>query len=689
MSTLSSDKSLFRTTLDVFKKLGRRVIDEVKIHHALESYVENYMKRYGHIKVLGMTQPIPVKDIYTSVEIISPRYRHAESTLDDLDDDFRSRREHNFGSKRLSGISAANENQKLNVLGPPGSGKSTFLKSLGMEAFKLNNIDSSNEFYEPSCIPVFIELKRFRNENVDLKKAIQNEFEVAGFPETSLFLDRALKDGMLLILLDGLDEVPKNLILPVIEHIRDFSDKYKGNRFITSCRTAFYKNFLVNFVDVEIASFDDSQIKTFIHNWFSAEKDLINDTPSKFEELLFQDKNIASLELARTPLLLTFLCLTFDESQRFPQNRSSLYRKALMILIEKWAAEKRIHQEDIYHDFSSELEIEMLAEIAAKFYIKDSIVFYENDLKNEMKLFMQNTFGVANVPISKVLEAIEVQQGILVQRASEIYSFSHLTIQEFLTAHFYNTPQKTPLLVKSKLLDPKWREVFLLLSGMCSTDDLLALIKIYLDEIVSNNEHLQLAFKWIDKILQKTEDYEGDLFKRVYTLSLLIRFKRYESKGFGHEPRLEDGSISVLRKLNKTLFDEVELRENFTRGDGIKIIDLFVKWRGLKIDYTSLKNKIELMKPEKPLGKMLNGGRHKYRRGLLMVVYDFLNVPEELTNLSKPECKAFVNYIDGVMLLLECKDSGLRVSIDNWQQLCKNLLTTGKRLPKREPASHK
>lgn len=35
-----------------------------------------------------------------------------------------------------------------------------------------------------------------------------------------------------------------------------------------------------------------------------------------------------------------------------------------------------------------------------------------------------------------VLKAIEVQQGLLVERATETYSFSHLTLQEYLTAKY-------------------------------------------------------------------------------------------------------------------------------------------------------------------------------------------------------------------------------------------------------------
>ncbi len=71
-------------------------------------------------------------------------------------------------------------------------------------------------------------------------------------------------------MLDGLDEVPAAEVGPVIRHINDFVDKYGGNRFITSCRTAFYRNsgWLPHFQDVVLEEFQDNQIENFIRNWF-------------------------------------------------------------------------------------------------------------------------------------------------------------------------------------------------------------------------------------------------------------------------------------------------------------------------------------------------------------------------------------------------------------------------------------
>ena len=388
--TEESAKALFDLIYSEGKKIGKRVYDKIKVQTALKNYADSYLKRYGIIKVLGMAEPLPLKEIYTEVKIVSINYLNKEKDINHLERNFKIERMFRTGNKE-NGIDIANNVSTLNILGSPGSGKSTFLKKIGLEALLRKSTTNNNQAsYSHNCIPVFIELKRFKNEEINVKSLIQNEFENAGFPESEYFLEKALEHGKLLILLDGLDEVPSQILNESIQHIKDFTNKFAKNRFITSCRTAFYKSYLTGFTDVEIASFDNTQIKSFINNWFNLEKDISAGSMNRLTELLFNDSNNSTLELARTPLLLTFICLTFDASLRFPANRSSLYRKALMILMERWAAEKRIHNEDIYQDLNSDLELEMLAEVAAKFFEQDKTFFYRQELKNEILLFLNN-----------------------------------------------------------------------------------------------------------------------------------------------------------------------------------------------------------------------------------------------------------------------------------------------------------
>ncbi|MDJ0706939.1 MAG: hypothetical protein QNJ46_27000 [Leptolyngbyaceae cyanobacterium MO_188.B28] len=113
------------------------------------------------------------------------------------------------------------------------------------------------------CIPVFIELKEFKGETLNLKQVIAKEFKTCGFLAAEDFTASMLDQGKLLVLLDGLDEVPTHNFNWAIEHIEDFVDQYDQNSFVVSCRIAAYRSSFRRFTDVTITEFDDEQIEQF------------------------------------------------------------------------------------------------------------------------------------------------------------------------------------------------------------------------------------------------------------------------------------------------------------------------------------------------------------------------------------------------------------------------------------------
>jgi predicted NACHT family NTPase len=158
-----------------------------------------------------------------------------------------------------------------------------------------------------------------------------------------------LQSGKLLVLLDGLDEVPGDFLNHAITEIENLVDRYDGNRFIASCRVAAYTfGGFKRFDDVAMAAFEDDQIKRFINSWFQTPRDIEAKTAKRCWELLSSPDYQAAKELAQTPLLLTLLCVIYDEFQDFPKKRHQVYGEALDVLLRKWAAEKRIQRNPIY-----------------------------------------------------------------------------------------------------------------------------------------------------------------------------------------------------------------------------------------------------------------------------------------------------------------------------------------------------
>ncbi len=355
------------------------------IFRASQQYIKKYTERHGQFKVLGMQEPVALDSVYTAVQFLDEQAIPSFESISRLEEIYRQDKSRGFkltDGTQQEGIKVANEKQYLMVLGGPGAGKTTFLRKMGLEALKGKKGELQHQ-----CIPIFIELKSFNVKKIELTELITEELKICGFPypeESSLEL---LERGNLLFLIDGLDEVPTKNINELISQLQNFVDHYDKNRFIASCRTAAYRHNFRRFTDVVIADFDDTQIEKFIHNWFSSKTDIEAGIAPKCWEILRKPENAAAKELAHIPLLLTFLCLVYNRSQKFPDNRSILYRKALRILLEEWAAEKRILQDKVYQGLNTDLEEILLSKIAYQNFELNQLFFTKREVVEEIKVF--------------------------------------------------------------------------------------------------------------------------------------------------------------------------------------------------------------------------------------------------------------------------------------------------------------
>ncbi len=485
-----SAKTAFELGWGIVTRIGKKAWEEIQVRRALEKYAVKYNERHGQVKLFGAPVPIPLHQIYTEAQIVKPNFLSAFSNPEEMEKDFRegSRQHRAFRTGRTDAVEVANENQFLNLLGAPGAGKSTFLRKLGQKALIGRSADGrfaerlgGQSVYYHGKLPVLIELRRFKGELVDLQGMIANEFAICGFPKSSAFVAGALDEGGLLVLLDGLDEVPDWRLTQVIEHVRDFVDCYGqvgpyGNRFVTSCRTAHYKGFFSKFTDVVLADFSDEQIQQFARNRFRSEVDVTDRTADQFFAELSKPEHAGSLELARTPLLLGFLCVTYDSANEFPSTRAKLYQRALEILLREWSASKRVHDEPAYKELNTDLEIEMLAEMAAELFDQDRFFFSRDRAKRKIRTFMlENLNAPKSLDAEQILTAVEVHQGLIVKRASDSYSFSHLTIQEYLTARriWESGEDNWRSCVENHFFQARWAVVFQLMAGFGRADDLL------------------------------------------------------------------------------------------------------------------------------------------------------------------------------------------------------------------------
>ena len=121
------------------KGLGERT--KQAIFAASSKYVENYTERHSILKVLGMREPVSLESVYTNVRLLDERNVLRFESSAAIEQSFRESQQRKFqfqdqNCEKRIGIDLANNKQYLMVLGSPGSGKSTFLRKIGLEARK-------------------------------------------------------------------------------------------------------------------------------------------------------------------------------------------------------------------------------------------------------------------------------------------------------------------------------------------------------------------------------------------------------------------------------------------------------------------------------------------------------------------------------------------------------------------------
>jgi predicted NACHT family NTPase len=287
----------------------------------------------------------------------------------------------------------------------------------------------------------------------------------------------------------------------VLHQIQQFSERNADNAFVITCRIAAREYTFEKFTEVEIADFDDAQIADVSGKWFGCKQDEVK-AKSFLEKL---KKNPPIRELASSPLLLTLLCLVFEDSGDFPANRAELYQDGVDVLLKKWDSKRNIERDQVYKKLSLKRKEDMLSQIAYCTFKAGNYFFKQKDIEQQIREFIENLPGAStdeetlNLDSEAVLKSIEAQHGLFVERARRIYSFSHLTFHEYFAAR--EIKEKSYLNVVSEhLTDKRWREVTLLTVGMLrDADECLRQMKQAVDELMAGDEKLQRFLTWVDE----------------------------------------------------------------------------------------------------------------------------------------------------------------------------------------------
>ncbi|MCO5204337.1 MAG: NACHT domain-containing protein [Anaerolineae bacterium] len=428
-------RQLVRSEFRLRDWLFDRGVNEAKWRLAVEKYYTSPYERVGFVRVLGKLDSEPIEEIFTQINVLDRPTAELRYRLDETREMWRDRRMwYDDRIKRMDALAALAAYPKLFILGKPGAGKTTFLKYAAVQAIQR----------EIELFPIFVTLKEMSDDNGDLRSGDDVldfivKRAVFRIPEPRDFVTRLLERGKALLLFDGLDEV--NLAgdrrSNMINALNQFAQQFNESKYALTCRVAATDYSFTQFEYVEMADFDDGQIAAFVDKWFVGDE---GKRDACKRELTGDDANKMLRELAQVPLLLTLLCLVYEERNEFPPNRAEIYEEATRALLSKWDAGRNIRRDtdhSPYEKLTLKGKQDLLAYLAARTFEDGEYLVPRRKLAQLIEAYLDGAPGIDDADGEIIVREIAAQHGLLVERTRDIWSFSHLTLQEYFCGQLH------------------------------------------------------------------------------------------------------------------------------------------------------------------------------------------------------------------------------------------------------------
>jgi HEAT repeat protein len=361
------------------------------------------------------------------------------------------------------GQSKKSQGKRIAIIGEPGAGKTTLLEAIAFSPLTPG-------------FPIWISLGSLGEKSLEeylRQKWLKDALKTSDVTQQQKALEELFKSGEVLLLLDGVDEMPAPSPVQALAKIREELTGWVADaRVVLTCRVNVWDanhNALQGFDTYRTLEFSygdgnkPDQVKQFICQWFSN-----TDKPDLGEPLrekLDEDRHQRIRDLVKNPMRLSLLCQSWYFRQGdLPETKAMLYEQFREAFYE-WKKESLptgLTEREELNAALGRLAREAIDQEKSRFGIQRDFA---------LKVMGEDLFKLATEKLNWLVEIYKD-----VETGKPIYAFFHPTFQEYFAACGisdwdyllpckHNNCNPKPVSDRYRIFEPQWKEVFLLWLG--------------------------------------------------------------------------------------------------------------------------------------------------------------------------------------------------------------------------------
>ncbi|MGW4362679.1 NACHT domain-containing protein [Streptomyces californicus] len=392
---------------------------------------------------------------------------------------------------------ALGEHERLLLRGPAGSGKSTLVQWLALNAARQS---FGNELADWNrCVPFVLRLRAFTV--LDALPAPADFLRATGVPlhgsAPAGWADRMMRQGRALVLVDGVDEVPDRLRRRMERWLKDLIVAYPRARYVVTTRPSAVPETWLSASGFEphaLLAMGQEDVRAFIGHWHRAARSECRAEEERAELDRYENALRRAVGtrrdlglLATNPLMCALLCaLNRDRRMQLPRARKELYDAALdMLLVRRDTEREIVGVEGV--DLTREEQTALLQRLAY-WLIRNGLVEARQDEAVAMIAdWMRSMSQVRGAP-DQVFAHLLNRSGLLREPAPGSVGFVHRTFQDYLGAKAAVEARDFGVLVRHAHED-QWDDVVQMAVGHARPDERAVLLRGLLKRADAEPEH--------------------------------------------------------------------------------------------------------------------------------------------------------------------------------------------------------